>query len=237
MSRLVFIILLAAMSSCREKAVVPSPIVVDNKSPKTADAEMKMAAKPLLKDVTTPIPAPVKSKSADIKSAEKKEPRKELSKKEILEKIKQEAVAEQALIEKRRQKQKVAIVPTTSEENSNNPLFNRAKRLAALDRVDEARELYLESCQNGYMPSCHKFGYYEQMRKNFQNAYRFYKLSCQAGIPKSCNNLGFGLEKSGNLEQAKDYYSMACVDKHQRACKNLARVIAKNQAKDRRRSR
>ena len=103
-------------------------------------------------------------------------------------------------------------------------LYKLAESFARKKEVGKAKSLYLSSCQNGYAPACHRYGWHLDKSGNKPNANRFYKLACDRGVLKSCNNLGWNEESKGQHLSARIYYDMACKQNHRSACKNLKRL-------------
>ena len=106
-------------------------------------------------------------------------------------------------------------------------LYKLAESFARKEEVNKAKSLYLSSCQKGYAPACHRYGWHLDKSGNKPNADRFYKLACDRGVLKSCNNLGWNEESRGQHLSARNYYDMACKQNHRSACKNLKRLRKK----------
>ena len=103
-------------------------------------------------------------------------------------------------------------------------LFLDAKEALANGDLDQAKDLYLQSCAAGYLYGCHRFGWHQKGAADKPGSMRFYEVACRKGFWKSCNNLGWIAEKGKNDEKAADYYSMACLHAHPGSCQNLQRV-------------
>lgn len=105
-------------------------------------------------------------------------------------------------------------------------IYHMAEAKYKNSRQEKALDMYLSSCQFGYMPGCHRYGWHLMQQNNITGAKQFYLLACKNGILKSCNNLGWHAEKNGDYYKAQDYYSWACLGKHPGSCRNLKRVVS-----------
>ncbi|MGE0174843.1 MAG: hypothetical protein AB7T49_18765 [Oligoflexales bacterium] len=102
--------------------------------------------------------------------------------------------------------------------------FHLAARASMEGETVDFFDLYLTSCQKGFLPGCHRYGWIQEKKGNIANANNFYTLSCNGKYWKSCNNLAFYYEKVNDAEKAKEYYSLACEGQHPGACENLQRL-------------
>jgi hypothetical protein len=102
--------------------------------------------------------------------------------------------------------------------------FHMAVRASRDGANADVFDLYLTSCQKGYLPGCHRYGWILEKKGNMANALNFYLMSCNSKYGKSCNNLGYYYETTNDAIKAKQYYSMACDYQHPGSCESVERL-------------
>lgn len=92
-------------------------------------------------------------------------------------------------------------------------LYENAFKLDLAGKIEEAKRLYIESCENGYYQSCYNAGLIDE-----KDPESFFLKACDHGIGAACYELG-------KLSKKEMYHEKACRLRYSGGCMEIAKLF------------